>query len=62
MRDPDEYFTWYGTGNHYDEYVCFMSIIDVWADLSLMTDGVNYVWMNQCPWMIEWVEVEGVTM
>ena len=58
MRDPDEYFTWYGTGSYYDEYVCFTSIIDVWANLSLMPDGFNYQWRDMCSWMIEWIEVE----
>lgn len=51
MRSTDEYFTWYGTGNYYDEYVCFTSIINVWADLSLMPHGVNYEWYSWCPWM-----------
>jgi hypothetical protein len=53
MRDPDEYFTWYGTGSYYDEYVCFTTIINVWTDLSLMPFSVNYEWYDKCPWMID---------
>lgn len=58
MRSPDEYFTWYGTGKYYAEYSVFLSVIDVWTNLSLMSDRTSYIWYGACPWMIEWIEVD----